>query len=87
MNSEAQTEQHRQYIDRFYPIAVAEMERAGIPASIKLAQGILESGLGKSELATNAQNHFGIKCGSDWMGEGYYLEDDDLNDAGKLIKS
>ena len=52
--SYAQTEQHRQYIDRFYPIAVAEMERSGIPASIKLAQGILESGVGRSELATNA---------------------------------
>lgn len=85
--SKAQTELHRQYIDRFYPIAVAEMERAGIPASIKLAQGILESGVGKSELATNANNHFGIKCGNDWMGEGYYVKDDDKDDKGNLIKS
>lgn len=85
--SNAQTELHRQYIERFYPIAVAEMERAGIPASIKLAQGILESGLGKSELATNANNHFGIKCGGNWVGEEYYLKDDDRDASGKLIKS
>ena len=85
--SYAQTEQHRQYIDRFYPIAVAEMERSGIPASIKLAQGILESGVGRSELATNANNHFGIKCGGSWDGEGYYVKDDDKDADGNLIKS
>lgn len=85
--SNAQTELHRQYIERFYPIAIAEMERAGIPASIKLAQAILESGVGKSELATNANNHFGIKCGSDWIGDGYYLKDDDKDASGNLIKS
>ena len=85
--SYAQTEQHRQYIDRFYPIAVAEMERSGIPASIKLAQGILESGVGRSELATNANNHFGIKCGGSWDGEGYYVKDDDRDADGNLIKS
>lgn len=85
--SYAQTEQHRQYIDRFYPIAVAEMERSGIPASIKLAQGILESGVGSSELATNANNHFGIKCGGSWDGEGYYVKDDDRDADGNLIKS
>lgn len=87
ISGNAQTELHRQYIDKFYPIAVAEMERAGIPASIKLAQGILESGVGKSELATNANNHFGIKCGSSWVGEEYYLKDDDKDASGKLIKS
>ena len=85
--SHAQTEQHRQYINRFYPIAVAEMERAGIPASIKLAQGILESGVGKSTLANKANNHFGIKCGSSWTGEGYYIEDDDFDADGNLLKS
>jgi flagellum-specific peptidoglycan hydrolase FlgJ/LysM repeat protein len=82
-----QTEKHKIYIEQFYPIAVAEMERANIPASIKLAQGILESGLGESELAKNANNHFGIKCGNDWIGEGYYLKDDDRNDVGILVKS
>lgn len=63
------------------------MERAGVPASIKLAQGILESNSGKSTLARKARNHFGMKCGSRWTGDTYYLEDDDYNDEGKLIKS
>lgn len=85
--SQAQTEAHRQYIEKFHPIAIAEMERANIPASIKLAQGILESGVGKSELATEANNHFGIKCGNDWMGEGYYVKDDDRDAMGRLVKS
>lgn len=75
------------YIDQFSPIAVSEMHRTGIPASIKLAQGILESGLGKSELAKNANNHFGIKCGKDWTGETYALEDDDFDTCGALLKS
>lgn len=85
--SNAQTAQHDAYIEAFYKIAVAEMDRAGIPASIKLAQGILESGIGKSELAKNANNHFGIKCGGDWVGETYYIIDDDRDASGKLIKS
>lgn len=85
--TQAQTEKHRIYVEQFYPIAVAEMERANIPASIKLAQGILESGVGESELAKNANNHFGIKCGNDWIGEGYYLKDDDTDENGVLVKS
>jgi LysM repeat protein len=83
----AQTEKHKIYVAQFYPIAVAEMERADIPASIKLAQGILESGVGESELAKNANNHFGIKCGNDWVGEGYHLKDDDTDENGVLVKS
>ena len=59
------------YIDRFKTIAVAEMKRTGVPASIKLAQGILESGYGSSELAKKANNHFGMKCGSQWNGKSY----------------
>jgi flagellum-specific peptidoglycan hydrolase FlgJ len=59
------------YIDRFKAIAVAEMKRTGVPASIKLAQGILESGYGSSELAKKANNHFGMKCGSQWNGKSY----------------
>ncbi len=83
----AQTAQHDAYIETFYKIAIAEMDRAGIPASIKLAQGILESGIGKSELANKANNHFGIKCGGSWIGETYYIIDDDRDESGKLIKS
>lgn len=75
------------YIQKYKKIAIEEMARAGIPASIKLAQGILESGDGKSSLATKANNHFGMKCGSAWKGGTYYLKDDDYDANGNLIKS
>ena len=65
------------YIDEFAYIAVSEMERTGIPASIKLAQGILESNAGKSELAVRGNNHFGIKCHRDWKGKKMYRKDDE----------
>ena len=74
------------YINLYKSIAVAEMMRTGIPASIKLAQAILESNCGKSELACKANNHFGIKCGSDWQGKSFNKEDDDF-EGGKLVKS
>lgn len=75
------------YIKRYKKIAIREMERTGVPASIKLAQGILESDAGKSKLARSANNHFGIKCGSQWNGGEYYKEDDDYDQNGRLIKS
>ncbi|MGB3080169.1 MAG: glucosaminidase domain-containing protein [Saprospiraceae bacterium] len=74
------------YINLYKSIAIEEMSRTGIPASIKLAQGILESSCGKSDLACKANNHFGIKCGSDWNGKCFKKEDDDYED-GKLVKS
>jgi len=75
------------YINNFKRIAVEEMRRTGIPASIKLAQGILESDLGRSPLASKANNHFGIKCGSGWTGNAYYKHDDDTDSSGTLIES
>jgi hypothetical protein len=77
----AQAQQsHRQstadYIAQYKDIAMLEMQRYGIPASIKLGQGILESGSGNSELAKNANNHFGIKCKSTWTGKTYHKDDD-----------
>lgn len=75
------------YIDQYKDIAIAEMYRTGIPASIILAQGLLESQAGRSDLATNANNHFGIKCKKYWQGNTYYHKDDDYNKKGKLIKS
>lgn len=63
------------YIDRYKPIAISEMQRYGIPASITLAQGILESGSGKGRLAVEANNHFGIKCHG-WQGAKIYHDDD-----------
>ena len=63
------------YIDSYSEIAMDEMRRYNIPASITLAQGILESGSGKGTLAVNANNHFGIKC-HDWNGPKIYHDDD-----------
>jgi len=64
------------YIDQFKDIAIKEMKRTGIPASITLAQGIVESNSGESNLALNFNNHFGIKCKTDWKGETTYQNDD-----------
>lgn len=64
------------YIERFAQVAMAEQEAHGIPASITLAQGILESASGRSTLATEANNHFGIKCGTGWNGETTLRSDD-----------
>lgn len=75
------------YIEDYKYIAVKEMERTGIPASIKLAQALLESGAGSSTLARTANNHFGIKCGSRWDGEAVYRKDDDYDKDGNLKKS
>jgi flagellum-specific peptidoglycan hydrolase FlgJ len=75
------------YIYTYKNIAISEMKRTGIPASIKLAQGILESDLGRSPLANLANNHFGIKCGKDWGGEVFYKLDDDTDSTGTLIES
>ncbi len=65
------------YIDYYKNIAIQEMERSGIPASITLAQGIHESAYGNSELARKAKNHFGIKCTKDWQGKTMYKWDDE----------
>ncbi|MCB9267748.1 MAG: LysM peptidoglycan-binding domain-containing protein [Lewinellaceae bacterium] len=85
--TQAQEDDRLRYIDQFKEIAIREMERAGIPASIKLAQAILESNSGKSDLARRANNHFGIKCGNDWNGKTFYKKDDDYNEEGKLVES
>jgi LysM repeat protein len=83
----AQNGDYKTYIDKYKKLAVKEMNRAGIPASIKLAQALLESGAGNSELARKANNHFGIKCHTDWTGKTYEVEDDDYDDFGNLEKS
>ena len=64
------------YIEKFGPIARDEMKAFGVPASITLAQGILESGMGYGRLALKGNNHFGIKCHSDWKGKRIYHDDD-----------
>ena len=69
------------YIRKYAPIAVKEMHAYEIPASITLAQGILESGRGRSELAAKSNNHFGIKCHTKWQGERVYHDDDEKGEC------
>src|SRR5690554_1334417 len=69
------------YINQFSGIAQAEMQQYGIPASIKLAQGILESGAGAGELAMKSNNHFGIKCHRGWEGGRVYHDDDERGEC------
>ena len=74
------------YIQAYKAVAVEEMNTYGIPASITLAQGIIESGSGNSSLAKYANNHFGIKCTSAWRGKAYYKDDDAHNDCFRVYK-
>jgi LysM repeat protein len=69
------------YINTYKDIAVSEMKRTGIPASITLAQGLIESDEGRSSLARYANNHFGIKCHNDWTGAKVYHDDDSKNEC------
>ena len=68
------------YIEKYYQLAVRQQKEYGIPASITLAQGLLESSAGKSTFAVNTNNHFGIKC-HDWKGDTYYMDDDEKNEC------
>src|SRR5690606_39129704 len=76
-----------EYIRIYSSLAVEEMERSGVPASITLAQGILESGNGNSRLAREGNNHFGIKCGSGWNGRKTYKDDDHRNECFRAYPS
>lgn len=75
------------YIKKYKATAVKKMKEHGIPASITLAQGILESGSGKSSLAVKANNHFGIKCHKGWAGKTYIMDDDEKNECFRKYKS
>jgi len=75
------------YVSAYKDIAIAEMHRKNIPASIKLAQAIHESQNGESKLARSSNNHFGIKCKTYWKGNTYFHKDDDLDMNGKLVPS
>ncbi len=69
------------YIQQYQLLAISEMNRSGIPASIKMAQALLESGNGNSTLASRSNNHFGIKCKSNWTGGKTYHDDDEKNEC------
>ena len=73
------------YIEKYSYLAIKEMKEFRIPASITLAQGILESGNGESRLATEGNNHFGIKC-HNWEGEEIYADDDEENECFRKYK-
>ena len=71
---------YQEYIDQYKDLAIEEMLRYNIPASITLAQGIFESGAGRSELSVKGNNHFGIKCHG-WTGRSVYHDDDARNEC------
>ncbi|MBD5189335.1 MAG: LysM peptidoglycan-binding domain-containing protein [Bacteroidales bacterium] len=83
----AATDHYQAYIDRYAEIAVAEQRAHGIPASITLAQGLLESAAGRSSLATKGNNHFGIKCHSTWRGDTLLRNDDAANECFRVYSS
>lgn len=83
---EAANDSRKVFIKKYKNIAVEEMDRTGIPASIKLAQGILESGCGTSRLAENANNHFGIKC-HNWNGPSFTMDDDSADECFRKYKN
>lgn len=72
------------YIEKYKDLAIAEQKRTGVPAAIKLAQGIHESACGMSELSKNARNHFGIKCKTQWDGATYTYSDDAKNECFRM---
>lgn len=75
------------YIEKYHKEAVEQMHRYRIPASITLAQGLLESGAGRSTLTRKSNNHFGIKCGSDWRGKKTYHDDDARGECFRVYKN
>ena len=75
-----------QYIKKYAPIAVSEMHKYNVPASITLAQGILESGNGRRQLASKSNNHFGIKCHTGWKGAKVYHDDDEKGECFRKYK-
>ena len=76
-----QNARYLEYIEKYRDLAVEQMKEHRIPASITMAQALLESGAGQSELARKANNHFGIKCGSDWTGPTSHHDDDALQEC------
>lgn len=75
------TERANRYIEQHKNLAILEQQRSGVPAAITLAQGILETAAGNSELMTQANNHFGIKCRKEWQGETFSHDDDAPNEC------
>lgn len=85
--AQSYSERATAYVAKYKDWAIAEQLRSGVPAAITLAQGIHETNAGASELATNANNHFGIKCKSEWTGETYAYTDDAPNECFRKYKT
>ena len=77
---------YQAYIEKYKDLAITEQERHAIPASITMAQALLESSAGVSRLATIGNNHFGIKCGKDWTGDVMHHDDDQLGECFRKYK-
>ena len=86
LQAQTRNKQYEDYIKKYRELAVEEMKKYHIPASITLAQGLLESGAGKSTLARKSNNHFGIKCGSDWRGKTVSHDDDARGECFRAYK-
>ncbi|MCL1821782.1 MAG: glucosaminidase domain-containing protein [Prolixibacteraceae bacterium] len=84
---QAQRMSRKDYIEKYQLLAISEMNRSGVPASIKMAQACLESADGNSGLAKKGNNHFGIKCGSQWSGGRTYYDDDAKNECFRKYKN
>ncbi len=84
-NNEDDTQLAENYIRAYQKYAIQEMEIVGMPASVILAQGMLESAYGQSELAQKAQNHFGLKCGT-WQGEPYFRRTNEYKDGKAVVE-
>lgn len=86
LQAQTRNKQYEAYIKQYRDLAVDEMKKYHIPASITLAQGLLESGAGQSTLARKSNNHFGIKCGSDWQGKTVRHNDDARGECFRAYK-
>ncbi|MFA6873182.1 MAG: glucosaminidase domain-containing protein [Bacteroidaceae bacterium] len=84
---QAQNSKYEEYIRQYSELAVEQMKQYKIPASITLAQGILESGAGCATLARCSNNHFGIKCGSDWRGPTISHDDDERGECFRVYSN
>ena len=86
LRAQNQQQAYLDYVENYKYVAIEEMKRGGIPASIKLAQALLESNAGRSKLSQGSNNHFGIKCGKNWEGPYAQFKDDDYKN-GQLVES
>ncbi|MBR1809100.1 MAG: glucosaminidase domain-containing protein [Paludibacteraceae bacterium] len=86
ISAQGTNEYYIAYIQKYYKQAQTEQKKHGIPASITLAQGLLESAAGRSELATQANNHFGVKCSGGWTGDTFLKDDDKKDDCFRKYK-